>query len=206
MQDFGDWFFLADPCLSSHEQPVFWRTDVDSSIVSIIAAENINFLMPGQPVMLQHHHINHARRKGDDWYIILIAGKRHIRAVYHGRTIYLDRPLIIPLAIADDLADRLTGIEHFMRAIYGKVKQADDRLTALQKQRLIRMLQTVDAHRNRATTRDIARAVFGERFVVDEDWKTSSTRIKTLNLLRDGKAMVQGGYLRLLRWHRKKSD
>jgi len=174
--------------------------------VPIIAADCINVPMSGQPVMLQRHHINHARRKGDNWYIILAVGKRHIRAVYHGRTMYLDRPLIIPLAIADDLPDRLTGIEHFMRAIYGRVKQIDDRLTALKKQRLIRMLQTIDAHRNRATTRDIARAVFGERFVVDEDWKTSSTRIKTLNLLRDGKAMVQGGYLCLLRQHRKKSD
>lgn len=61
-------------------------------------------------------------------------------------------------------------------------------------------LQALDARRAGASHREIAVALFGEEVVV-QDWDGRSTylRSRVQRLLRLGKALVQGGYRRLLR-------
>jgi hypothetical protein len=60
------------------------------------------------------------------------------------------------------------------------------------------MLRALDARACGAVHRDIAEALWGTSRVIAEPWKTSSLRDATLRLVRDGGAMVRGGYVALL--------
>ncbi|CAN5203057.1 hypothetical protein BH10PSE4_BH10PSE4_37170 [soil metagenome] len=47
--------------------------------------------------------------------------------------------------------------------------------------------------------RMIAKHVFGTRSVEEQAWKTASVRASTIRLVQAGKALMNGGYLKLLR-------
>ena len=64
------------------------------------------------------------------------------------------------------------------------------------------MLRALDARDDGAAYRDIAAALYGSGRVAAEPWKPSSLRDATLRLVRDGRAMVAGGYRALLRPNR----
>lgn len=60
------------------------------------------------------------------------------------------------------------------------------------------MLRAADGRQAGAAHREIANALYGIARVAAEPWKTSSLRDTTMRLVRDGKAMIEGGYLGLL--------
>lgn len=60
------------------------------------------------------------------------------------------------------------------------------------------MLRALDGRAGGAVHREVAEALWGAARVAAEPWKTSSLRDATLRLVRDGGAMVRGGYLSLL--------
>lgn len=66
------------------------------------------------------------------------------------------------------------------------------------------MLQAVDGHTNGASHREIAEVLFGRRDLADEPWKTSSRRFATMDLIKSGLAMINGGYRRLLSHRRRR--
>jgi hypothetical protein len=57
---------------------------------------------------------------------------------------------------------------------------------------------------NGATYREIAKVVYGVSRVDDAPWKTSALRDSIIALVRNGLAMIDGGYRQLLR-HRRRS-
>jgi hypothetical protein len=61
------------------------------------------------------------------------------------------------------------------------------------------MLRAFDAARDGATQLDIARALFRIGPLSRDEWQASSVRHAIKTLLRDARAMVAGGYRRLLR-------
>lgn len=65
------------------------------------------------------------------------------------------------------------------------------------------MLQAVDGRSEGASYREIADAVFGEARVASDPWKTSAIRDATIDLVKDGLALVAGGYRQLLRRRRR---
>jgi hypothetical protein len=65
------------------------------------------------------------------------------------------------------------------------------------------MLQAVDGRMNGASYREIAGVVYGVARVADEPWKTSALRDAVMDLVRDAFAMIEGGYLTLLRQRRR---
>ena len=66
------------------------------------------------------------------------------------------------------------------------------------------MLRAVDGRMNDADYREIAEAIFGVERVAAEPWKTSALRDAVLDLVKDGFAMIDGGYRKLLRHRRRK--
>ena len=66
------------------------------------------------------------------------------------------------------------------------------------------MLQAVDGSTNGASYREIANIIFGASRIAADPWKTSALRDSTIDLVKDGLAMIAGGYRKLLR-HRRKS-
>ncbi|WP_342640201.1 DUF2285 domain-containing protein [Rhodoligotrophos ferricapiens] len=107
------------------------------------------------------------------------------------------------VALGADGLDRLEAVGRFWRAVHGRRVPADARLTAQQRRRLRRMLQAVDGHHKGASYREIAEAIFGPERVADAPWKTSALRDATIDLVKDGLALIAGGYRSLLRKRRR---
>jgi hypothetical protein len=108
---------------------------------------------------------------------------------------------LVPLG-ADGL-DRIDAVTRLWRAVNGRKVPIDGRLTKQQRRRLRRMLQAVDGHAEGASYREIAEAIFGATRVADASWKTSALRDVTIDLVKDGLALIAGGYRALLRRRRR---
>ncbi|MHC5307776.1 DUF2285 domain-containing protein [Bartonella sp. LJL80] len=161
----------------------------------------MSFIPKEHCIYLYYRQINHMRKRNDHWDLILNREQHHLRIACYGSDDFIETPLLT--ALGND-PDRLTGHHRLLCAINGYRIPPDQRLTKMQKLRLIKMLQAVDSQSGVASTREIATAIFGEQMIAGTHWKTSSVRIKTLNLLQDGLRMVNGGYKNLLRQNRKK--
>ncbi|QSZ10698.1 DUF2285 domain-containing protein [Rhizobium leguminosarum] len=115
-----------------------------------------------------------------------------------------ETPLAALVPLDPDGFDRTEAIERLLRALLGRAVPDDRRLTPQQKRRQRHMLQATDGRMNGATYRDIAGVIFGVDRVASEHWKTSALRDATTALVKDGMAMIAGGYRTLLR-HRRRS-
>jgi len=109
---------------------------------------------------------------------------------------------IIPLSV--DGLDRLEAVHRLLAALHGRAVPPDSRLTRQQRARLRRMLQAFDGHRAGATGREIAQVMFRTGALDRSEWQTSSARHAVKALIRDARAMIAGGYRKLLR-HRRAS-
>ena len=71
-------------------------------------------------------------------------------------------------------------------------------LPATRRDRLVLALRALDGRVDNASYRDIAEALFGTGRMPERGWKTHDLRDRTIRLARLGRAMMQGGYRRLL--------
>lgn len=114
------------------------------------------------------------------------------------------QPLAALVPIDAEGLDRAEAVTRLLKALHGRVVPQDARLTGQQLRRARHMLQAVDGRTDGASYREIAEILFGVRRVADQPWKTSALRDTVKDLVRDGLAMIQGGYRQLLR-HRRRS-
>jgi hypothetical protein len=98
---------------------------------------------------------------------------------------------------------RIEALTRFYSAQLRRAIPPDRRLTSQQRRRLRFMLQAIDGRINAATYREIANAIYGASRVADMPWKTSPLRDSVIALVKDGIAMVGGGYRQLLRHRRR---
>ncbi|MGE0767909.1 MAG: DUF2285 domain-containing protein [Hyphomicrobiaceae bacterium] len=104
---------------------------------------------------------------------------------------------IVPLDITG--FDRLEAINRLLAALHGRAIPRDTRLTRQQRVRARRMLQAFDGARDGATQLEIAQVIFRVGSITRDQWQVSSTRHAVMSLLRDARAMIGGGYRKLLR-------
>ena len=71
--------------------------------------------------------------------------------------------------------------------------------TAQRRRRLKLVLRALDGDLSGADYRDIARTVFGDHVPDGAEWRTHSLRSATIRLVQEGRALMRGGYLKLLR-------
>jgi hypothetical protein len=112
-------------------------------------------------------------------------------------------PLVALVPLGADGLDRIEAVNRLWRAANGRKVPPDARLTTQQRRRLRRMLQAVDGHTEGATYREIAEALFGPARIAEASWKTSALRDVTIDLVKDGLALIAGGYRALLRRRRR---
>ncbi|MCX7586362.1 DUF2285 domain-containing protein [Phenylobacterium sp. 58.2.17] len=105
-------------------------------------------------------------------------------------------PLAAMIPIAGSFSAALKGARDLDRILSGGVISED--LTLQQQVRLRRSLIALDAVQAQATYRQIAVQIFGPEAVARYDWRTSSIRDAAIRLVRTGRAMADGGYMRLL--------
>lgn len=115
----------------------------------------------------------------------------------------LGAPLAALIPLDRDGLDRIEALSRLYRSLYRLSVPPDRRLTTQQRRRLRNMLRAADGRSHGASYRDIAEALYGAASVATYPWKTSPLRDSTMDLVRDGRAMIAGGYRKLLRHRRR---
>lgn len=114
-----------------------------------------------------------------------------------------DNQLAALVPLDNDVFDRIDALTRMARVWRGRPPPRDTRMTAEQRRRLRLKLRATDGHMNGASYREIAVAIYGEARVNTEPWKTSPLRDAVIALVEGGLALINGGYLQLLRQRRR---
>ncbi|MFG1307332.1 DUF2285 domain-containing protein [Xanthobacter autotrophicus] len=108
---------------------------------------------------------------------------------------------VIPLDLEG--FDRIEAVRRLLSALHSRAIPSDTRLTRQQRARLRKMLQAIDGHRAGATQQEIAQILFKIGHLDRDAWQASSARHGVKALLRDARALIAGGYRKLLRHRRR---
>jgi hypothetical protein len=112
-----------------------------------------------------------------------------------------DLPAAVIIPLRADFALRADAALRLWRLVTGRTRGGPpDRLTRQRRRRLILTLCALDGRLAGESYRVIAAALFGDaRIPAGRGWKTHDLRDRTIRLVRAGIALMQGGYLDLLR-------
>lgn len=146
----------------------------------------------------------HGSPMGDDdaAFRLALANGQSLQIIDHAIDGKENAVAVIPLGI--DGFDRIEAVYRFLSALHGRAIPPDTRLTRQQRARQRRMLRAFDGYRAGATQQEIAEIIFHTDHLDRDAWQASSIRHAIKTLLRDARAMVAGGYRKLLR-HRRQS-
>ncbi len=192
--------FEVPPTLNATETTVFWAPEADPGTVILAALPPMPGLESVAPPDLDR---GTARSSADGLSIIHGHGASTVRLFLTG-DVAPDHPVAALVPLGADGLDRIEAVTRLWRAFNNRPMSPDARLTAQQRRRLRHMLQAVDGRMDGASYRQIAHAIYGSSRVADSPWKTSALRDSTIDLVKDGFALIAGGYRKLLR-HRRRS-
>lgn len=105
--------------------------------------------------------------------------------------------IVLPLDALFD--DRVLAARRVWRALVRRAKVKPTGITAHRRRRLKLVLRALDGHLAGESYRGIANGLFPDRVPEDIAWRSHPLRSFTIRLVRDGLALMRGGYLRLLR-------
>lgn len=192
--------FLVRPTFNATETTVFWAPDTDPGTVVLAALP----AAPGlESVESRELDSGTARAAADGLSVIHGHGASAVRLILIG-DVPPDHPVAALVPLGADGLDRIDAVTRLWRAFNKRTVPPDARLTAQQRRRLRRILQAVDGRMDGASYREIADAIYGASRVAEDLWKTSALRDSTIDLVKDGFALIGGGYRKLLR-HRRRS-
>ncbi|RWH47165.1 MAG: DUF2285 domain-containing protein [Mesorhizobium sp.] len=195
----GDCNFFVPPSLNAGEGPVLWSAEADTSAVLLTHAPTI---LPAADNLFPELRETSARSDEQGVHFLLTAGGQTVRLL-RLTAIPADTPVAALVPLDADGFDRIEGIDRLLRVLQGRPVRDDRRLTRQKKRRHRHMLQATDGRMNGATYREIAGVIFGVDRAASEPWKTSALRDTTSALVKDGLAMIAGGYRALLRYRRR---
>ena len=182
--------FPVDPQLSAENADVFWRAEIAPGIVLPIIGDGHQAAK-----RLQEKQIAGGPRQADDGvHLRLVAGLQLLVQ----RATPPPGPVLVVLSLDQDFGVRVRAVEALDRVVRGRAAPKS-RLTMAQRARLARSLVALDGAERHESYRDIARSVFGHDRVDRETWRTASIRDATIRLVRSGRNLMRGGYLKLLR-------
>lgn len=206
--DRGGCDFAADPDLDARNGAVFWGIDANPGTILLTQTpEPVAMVAPvasvkptaTPPIAVS---ADNSRLSTEGQYVV--SGKRRdgIPAVLLDGA-NTNAPLSALIPLDGDLPDRIAALLRFWTSLQSPPPPADPRLTAQRRSRIRNMMQASDGWTLGAHYREIAIAMFGASRVSSDVWKTSSLRDTTIRLVRDGRALIDGGYRSLLRFHRQ---
>lgn len=172
--------FAADPSQPAPNASVYWRAEVAPGLVVPMEgeAERLSSLALRGPI----------RRADDGWHLNLKGGAQLNVRDQAGRT----TSLVVVLAFDKDYRLRLKAAQ----ALAATTTRT--RLTLAQDLRLRRAVLALDGATSGQSYRTIAAHIFGAASIEREPWKTASIRDVTIRLVRTGRSMMRGGYLKLV--------
>ncbi|OYX02506.1 MAG: hypothetical protein B7Z12_11970 [Caulobacter vibrioides] len=182
--------FAADPALGAREAQVFWLPEAAPGVVLPLEPRAPDF-SGGAPYSLPSGHrvqADEGLHLRTDWGLqVLVQGRGSA-----------DGPLIVALTYDEHLRLRVRAVDALDRLSTGR-PPPKSHLTGAQLSRLHRCLAALDGALNGHSYRAIAEHVFGPRALDGEAWKTAAVRASTIRLVHAGRALMNGGYFKLLR-------
>lgn len=186
--------FAIDPRLSALGADVVWLADVDPRVVRLFQDRN-----PASSITVDRPDPIDIRAAADGWYARFGNCTDPAIAV-------LDQPTPLPATVAalipfdDHTLLRLESAARLWRFLTGRaVKPSQNHLTTQRRQRLTTMLRALDGRACGADRRSLAVHLFGNDAVPPGvAFDDHHLRSRVSRLLRDGAALVAGGYRRLL--------
>lgn len=178
---------------------MFWLPEEDTGSIILtpapapFAADSTPVLQPGSGDQATEHtlHVLHDLANGQRLHLALPAG---------GAT---RQPLVAVIPLGIEGFDRVEAVVRLLASLHGRAIPPDTRLTRQQLTRARRMLQAVDGHRSGASQQEIAKVIFRLKPMRRDIWQTAPERYATMDLIKDGLAMIAGGYRKLLRHRRR---
>jgi hypothetical protein len=174
---------------------VFWLPEEDTGSVILtpapasIAADST----PLRQISPEHGpHVLHELGNGQ---------RLHLALLHDGST---EQPLVAVIPLGIEGFDRMEAVARLLASLHGRAIPPDTRLTRQQLARARRMLQAIDGYRAGATQQEIAEVILRIGKLTRDEWQAASARHVVGDLLADARAMIAGGYRKLLR-HRRRS-
>lgn len=180
---------------------MIWRPELTAITVILDAApEDYRTAAPVNPLQLgallvdqtgvEGRHVVVADRDGDHWLWL--------------RDPAPGQPLAAIIPLDKDFTTRVTSFVRFHRRLFGNTSGPPPRgwtLSRYRQARLAMMLRALDLRLSGATYRQIAEALGREddAKLAATEWKMSAARSFVIRLVRDGTALMNGDYRKLLR-------
>lgn len=183
--------------MSALDQDVVWSPSCDSAV--LLLTRRPEFLPPASAPSSDLFAVGRDAPEG----AYASISEHDIRVLFFSGTVPDDQlAALVPLD--GDVFDRIDALSRMARIWLGRPPPRDTRMTTEQRRRFRLKLRAADGHMNGATYREIAIAIYGAARVDTEPWKTSPLRNAVIAFVEGGLALIDGGYLQLLR-HRRRS-
>ena len=189
--------YLVDPTETALGKPVYWSPKADPAVLVIIRTPDLF-----EPKIQLDIPVSLTQKSAGGFNAVSVFDDCMFNVIFTASSKPTD-PCTALLPIDEDCLSRIETLTRFWRALHGRTVPADTRLTSQQRRRIRLMMQAFDGRDNNATYREIADVIYGASRVAADAWKTSALRDSTIALVKDGKAMVEGEYLQLLKHRRR---
>jgi hypothetical protein len=197
----GGCVFAHDPSLPVGPAPVTWLPELSpGTLILETAPGGFDQLTSLDPAQLGSVVADDTDDEGRELVVVDGSGELHVRL--SGDQTGTRSAILLPPDISFEL--RLDVALRFVRRLRGqrvKLLPAALRLTVFQKRRLIELLHAFDIHDSGGGPRDVAAEVLTSDHaqLPSVEWKDSHARRKANRLIHDSIALVERGYLKLLR-------
>ena len=186
--------FPVDPALHPPDVAIFWSPQLDTGSVIVQQAPPLLSEETGHPMVassmgqVDELGLNFRLAIGTDdaLNVLQMDGQTHGKLV-----------AIVPMSI--DGFGRMAAVHRLLALLHNRAIPADTRMTGQQRTRAAKMLRASDARDVGASQQDIARHLLRMAQQDRHAWQESSARFAVMALLRDARAMISGGYRKLLR-------
>jgi len=190
--------FAVDPELRGDQTTVIWLPRYNPRMTTLIHVD------PGLyegPTFSQTKSAITRRAPEGNYVDLTATTPRHQALVPR----YTDpsHPVAVVLPLDDLFEDRIDTALQIWRTIRRGTRVAAAPFTAQRRRRLKLLLRALDAALLGVGYREIARGLFGDRVPDGAEWRNHPLRAQTIRLVKDGRALMRGGYLRLLRPDRR---
>ena len=187
--------FAVDPQLEAVSADIHWLPAFDPRVVRLTAD-----ITGAATLALRNDAVRIERIADEGRYLLLGPGANGSAALVLPITAP-EQPLMALLPLDLDAPQRVDALLRLWRRMMGRPPQAtSDGLSLARRKRLVMSLRAVDARRAGADRREIAKVLFGADAVPEGvKFDDHHLRSRTSRLIRDGFAMIAGGYRKLLK-------
>ncbi len=190
--------FAVDPTLRADQTPILWLPRHNPRLLLLTTLSALLVDGPALPAADPARIVD--APEGEYLDLLALAPARQALLVPGPGD---DRPIALVLPLDGLFEDRLEAGRRLLQLLVSGTKPKPHGLTAHRRRRLKLMLRALDGFLAGKDYRGVARGLFAGRVPAGAAWRTDSARSRTIRLVKDGLALMRGGYLDLLRPDRR---